>query len=172
LARRYYSPTRAARLAAASLHDIVRLSEPWLSAARESDSFPNEDEATELRKELRKLVAAEYVALTWKPPTFELPNNGWGTCSVFCLPDESVCYGDVYEITASGFSVGSGLRVCKSVAEPFLVFERREAEVGIEQEFYENALSDGDLDAEQHWHIAFLQVTDRRAIDVDINQIC
>jgi len=170
LARRYYAPARAAKLASASLHEILRLSEPWLSAARESDSFPKEDEAPELRKELRKLVAAEYVALVWNPPTFELPQNGWDGCSVFCLPDESVGYGDVYEITASGFSVGSGLRVCKSVAETFLKSERREAEVGIEQEFYENARSDDYPDAEHQWQVAFLEVTDRRAIDVDITE--
>lgn len=82
----------------------------------------------------------------------------------------SVGYGDVYEITASGLSVGAGLRVCKSVAEPFLKSERREAEVGIEQDFNENARSDGYPDAEHQWQVAFLEVTDRRAIDVDITE--
>jgi hypothetical protein len=111
IARRYYSPARAAKLAGAAAPEILRLSEPWLSAARESVFFPDEEEPLELRKELRKLVSAEYVALVWRPPTFELPQDGWGGCTVFCLPDESVGYGDVYEITGAGFSVVAGLRV-------------------------------------------------------------
>jgi hypothetical protein len=79
-----------------------------------------------------------------------------------------VVYGDVYEITASGFSSGAKLRVCKSVAEPFLKSERREAVAGIEQEFYDNARSDGDTDAENQWFVDFVQATDPRAIDVNI----
>jgi hypothetical protein len=90
---------------------------------------------------------------------------------VFPLPDESVIYGDVYEITAAGFSSGSGLRVCKSVAEPFLKSERQEAEIGIEEEFYENAKSDDYPNAEEYWQLAYLEVTDRRAIDVDITEV-
>jgi hypothetical protein len=171
VARRYYSPVRAAKLAAASVEEILLLSEPWLSAARVSVFFPDEEDPLELRKELRKLVSAEYVALVWRPPTFELPQDGWDGCMVFCLPDVSVGYGDVYEITGAGFSVGAGLRVCKSVAEPFLKYERREAEVGIEQEFFENARADDYPDAEEQWQVAFLGVTDRRAIDVDITEV-
>ena len=171
IARRYYLPARAAKLATAATPEILRLSEPWLSAARESVFFPDEEDPQELRKELRKLVSAEYVALVWRPPTFELPQDGWDGCSVFGLPDESVGYGDVYEITGAGFSVGAGLRVCKSVAEPFLKSERREAEIGIEQEFFDNAKQDDYPDAEDQWQVAFLAMADRRAIDVDITEV-
>jgi TPR repeat protein len=166
LARRYYSPTRAAKLATASDEEILRLSEPWLSAV----SAVHESPSSLSSVELRPLVAAEYVALVWRNSDYpEFPPKD-PALLVAPLPDESVGYGDVYEITASGLSVGSGLRVCKSVAEPFLKSERREAEVGIEQEFYENARSDDYPDAEHQWQVAFLEVTDRRAIDVDITE--
>jgi len=163
VARRYYAPTRAAKLTTASDDEILRLSEPWFSAAREELEFWDYD------KELRKLVAAEYIALVWNSCDPEdLRRKPAGL--VAPLPDESVGYGDVYEITAAGYSVGSVLRVCKSVAVPFLKSERREAAVGIEQEFYENARSDDYPDAEHQWQVAFLDVTDGRAIDIDITE--
>jgi hypothetical protein len=158
VARRYYSPARAAKLATASVDEILRLSAPWLSAARESFFFP--EEPSEVRKELRTLIAAEYIALV------SSNESEWG-CSVSPLPDESA-YGDVYELTASGASVGASLTVCKTVAEPFLKSERREAEVGIEKEFFENARDSGD---DAPWQVRFLKVTDPRTIDVEIGEV-
>jgi len=160
IARRYYAPARVSRLANASAEEILRLSDAWISPGREFIEDCS-------RKELRQLVAAEYVALVWDyDSSLDFPPDG--SARVFPLPDVSVVYGDVYEITAGGISIGAKLRVCKSVAEPFLRSERREAIAGIEREFYANARSDDYPDAENQWFVDFVQLTDSRAIDVNI----
>jgi len=162
IARRYYAPVRAARLANASAAEILRLSDAWIGPAHEFI-----EESSDMRKQIRQLVAAEYIALVWNyDSSIEFPPKGFAW--VHPLPDTSVIYGDVYEITASGFSTGAKLRVCKSVAEPFLKSERREAMAGIEREFYANARSDDYPDAENQWFVDFVQATDMRAIDVNI----
>ena len=155
-ARRYYAPARAAKLATASSDEILRLSEPWLSAAREFL-----ESSTYL--ELRQLVEAEYVALVWRPNYSLFPPKGPASL-VAPLPDESVVYGDVFEITVGG----AILRVCKSVAEPFLKSERREAISGIELEFFQNARHSGF--EEDEWRVGSFDVADPRAIDMDINE--
>jgi hypothetical protein len=157
-ARRYYTPTRSAKLATASDDEILRLSEPWFSAAREQLERWGYD------KELRKLVAAEYVALVWDSYDPEdLRKEPAGL--VAPLPDESAYYGDVFEITQR---FGLILRVCKSVAEPFFKRERREAAAGIEQEFFDNARQSGYEGDE--WRVDSSGVNDPRAVDVEINE--
>ena len=164
MARRYYAPTRSAKLADASPDEIMHLSEAWLPAFRdyvECDGIEGKD----LRKQLRQLVAAEYVAVSWLlPDPFGRPRQEVTTVSA--LPDVSVIYGDVYEITASGFSRGAYLRVCKSVAEPFGESERFETMAGIENDFFANAASDGE--PEGKWHINFLHSEDPRVIEADV----
>jgi hypothetical protein len=118
---------------------------------------------SEIRNELSQLVAAEYVAVSYpynnSNPMGEAP-------TVHPLPNETVPYGDVYEITASGYSSGGNLRVFKSIAEPFSEAERREAMVGIEREFYECARADGESDNE--WQVDFIEPTDPCVIEADI----
>ena len=158
MARRYYAPARAARLSIASDEEILRLSEPWLSAAREELEFGDSVQ------ELRKLVAAEYVALVWNSDGLDGPPMEPAKL-VAPLPDESVYYGDVFEITAGP---GVVLRVCKSVAEPFLKSERREATAAIEQEFLENARQSGFED--DYWRLDSSGINDPRAVDMEINE--
>ena len=164
VAHRYYTPTRAAILSTASDEEILRLSEPWFSAAREElDSCGS--------LELRQLVAAEYVALVWNDfyvwsHEFHYDRIPKGGASLVApLPDESVYYGDVFEITQN---TGLLLRVCKSVAEPFLKYERRQATAGIVQEFFQNARQSGFEDDE--WRVDGSGVNDPRAIDVEIDE--
>jgi hypothetical protein len=157
VARRYYAPGRAAKFATASDDEILRLSEPWFNAAREClESWDY--------LELRQLVAAEYVALVWDYDGSEGPPDEPAGL-VAPLPDESVYYGDVFEITARPSVI---LRVCKSVSEPFLKYERREATAGIEQEFFQNARQSGYENDE--WRVDGSGVNDPRAIDVEINE--
>ena len=149
-------------LASAPGDEVVRLTSIWFEPF-----FDYVDEwltkPTEIRKELCQLVAAEYVAVT-------LSNNKsspLGDLSlVHPLPNETVPYGDVYEITASGLSVGANLRICKSVAEPFSEAERREAMIGIEREFHENARADGE--DENVWEINFSEPTDPCVIEAEV----
>ena len=69
------------------------------------------------------------------------------------LPNEKV-YGDVYEITASGYSSGANLKICKSIAEPFSEAERREAMVGIERDFFQSARAEGE--GRNEWRIDWM----------------
>jgi hypothetical protein len=164
MAGRYYAPARAAKLSKASIDEVLHLSDAWLAAFRDYADH-NCLEGRQLRKELRQLVAAEYVAVSWlSPDPFGRPRQEVTTVSA--LPDVSVLYGDVYEITASGFSRGAYLRVCKSVAEPFGESERLETMAGIENDFFANAASDGE--PEGKWHINFLHSEDPRVIEADV----
>src|ERR1035441_7143670 len=127
-ARKYYEPARVFKLASTPADEVVRLASPWLEAFCEyADEWLMKP--SEIRNELSQLVAAEYVAVSYpynnSNPMGEAP-------TVHPLPNETVPYGDVYEITASGYSSGGNLRVFKSIAEPFSEAERREAMVGIE----------------------------------------
>jgi hypothetical protein len=164
MARRYYAPSRAAKLANASVHEILHLSDAWLSAFRDYAAREGLEGKT-LREEVRQLVAAEYVAVS-----SDLPDP-YGcireeSTTVNALPTEGVLYDDVYEITASGVSSGARLRICKSVAQPFGESERSETIVGIENDFFANAASDGE--PEGAWQINFLDSEDPRVIEADI----
>ena len=164
MARCYYAPPRAVKLANASADEILHLSDAWLSAFRdyvECDGL----EGKALREDLRQLVAAEYVAVS-----SDLPDS-YGfirqeSTTVNALPTEGVLYDDVYEITASGVSSGARLWICKSVAEPFDRSERCETMVGIENDFFANAVSDGE--PKGAWEINFRDSGDPRLIEADI----
>lgn len=163
VARRYYAPNRVAKLVTASDDEIMQLSEPWFGAAGE--------ELESQGNLLSQLVAAEYVALVWSDfyvwsHEYHYDRIPKGAASLVApLPDESVYYGDVFEITQN---TGLLLRVCKSVAEPFLKYERREAAAGIEHSFFWNARQSGFNDDE--WRLDSSGVNDPRAIDVEINE--
>ena len=164
-ARQYYAPARALKLASAPADEIVRLASTWLDAFSDhADEWMTKP--IEIRGELRQLVAAEYVAVSSSNDNSSPLGN---TASVSPLPNETVPYGDVYEITASGCSTGANLRICKSVAEPFSKAERREAMVGIEREFHENARAGGE--DENVWEIDFSEPTDPCVIDMDVVMI-
>lgn len=166
VARAYYSPKRVADLSAASPQQILRRSRTWIGTFQAESRFWGSGRR-DLRKGLRKLVRAEYVALIWRP-------GGVGPVSgdialAFPLPDSSVAYGDIYEITAGGASDGASLRLCKSTSEPFSAFERKQAEVGIWRDFLESAEYDGDECPESVWRIKFLDSGDTKAIDAIIS---
>ncbi len=163
LARSYYAPVRSTTLANASHDEILRLSAAWFNEFRDHVKY-DLVKGKELHNELRRLLAAEYVAVA-RPSSAPSDRSCQEATSVSPLPDQSVVYGDVYEITASGFSSGAYLRVCKSVAEPFSESERTEAMVGLKREFFENADSSEDGDA---WRIKFRRSKDPRVIEADI----
>jgi len=165
LARQYYAPARALKLASVPVDEVVRLTSAWFDAFCDyADEWLTKP--SEIRNELCQLVAAEYVATS-------LPEGNSGSqgdvATVHPLPNEAVPYGDVYEISASGLSSGANLRICKSVAEPFSEAERREAMVGIEREFHENARADGE--DENVWEIDFSEPIEPCVIDADVVMI-
>ncbi len=164
LARRYYAPGRVSKRANALDDEILNLLDAWLGAFRNHVDY-DLVEGRELRKELRQLVAAEYVAVAWNSPDpFDRPLQE--VTAVSPLPDEPVAYGDVYEITASGYSCGAFLRICKSVAEPFRESERFETMAGIKREFFDNARADGE--PKGAWKLNFLESEDPRLIEVNV----
>jgi hypothetical protein len=169
LARAYYAPVRAGKLAIASDDEILRLSNAWLRAFRDhveyDSAWTGKVEGKERRDHLRQLIAAEYVAVSWlSPDPFDRPCEE--VTNISPLPDETVGYGDIYEITASGYSCGAYLRVCKSVAEPFHGSERSGAMAGIKREFCENAADAGEEDGA--WRIKFRKSKEPCLIEADI----
>ena len=148
-ARQYYAPARAAKFASIPADEVLRLTSIWLDAYYEYiDGWPVTPR--EIRDELCQLVAVEYVGISLSKNT----SSPLGDLPMVCpLPNEKVC-GDVYEITASGLSIGANLRICKSVAEPFTEAERREAMVGIERDFFVSVRNDEE--DEDEWRIDFL----------------
>lgn len=164
-ARRYYAPHRVRRLALASSADVLRLCRPWLEAFCAHALHWNL-RGRELHKEVRKLLGAEYVAVTeLVPDPFDRSPEEVG--GVYPLPDETVAYGNIYEITASGFSEGSYLRLCKSVATPFGKTERKHTMSGMTRDFLDNATDDGE--EEDAWVITFRKSKDSRVIEMDVS---
>ncbi len=102
--RRYYSLKRAVKFSSSSPEEIMQYSEAWLDIFRDYAVFYSMD-PDELRKELKQLVAAEYVAAT-RSPKFNHPLAcpGQEVPGVSPLPNTSVLYGDIYEITAGCMS--------------------------------------------------------------------
>jgi hypothetical protein len=165
MAQRYYAPDRVRRLAQASSVDVLRLCAPWLGPFCEY-ALSWYLTGRELRKEIKKLVRAEYVAVSeLSPDPFGRPPDELR--SVHPLPDESVLYGDIYEITASGFSEGSYLRLYKSVAKPFGKTERKQTIGGLVRDFLENAKDSGE--EEDAWVITFREPADSRVIEMDVS---
>jgi hypothetical protein len=113
---------------------------------------------------VRSLVRAEYVVVFKSNST----RPGEGAALVCPYPDESVVYGDLYELAASGFSTGGSLRIFKSTAEPFSASERRSAEAGMRRNFYEGADEDG-VSAEA-WNFELQALRDARSIDVLVGE--
>ena len=154
-------PLPCNQVADASIDEVLGLSDAWFGAFQ---NYINDNglEGRQLRDELRQLVAAEYVAVSRMLP------NACGSSGHFVapLPNETVEYGNIYEITTSGYSRGAYLAVCKSVAEPFLKAERSHVMAGIESEFFENAAADGE--PEEEWQINFRETKDPRIIEADI----
>ena len=153
-------------LAKASLGEILRMSEPWFGAFRDDVEYWCHA-GRELRKQIRKVVGCEYVALSWlSPAPFRHPRDELPIVSP--IPND-VLYDDVYEITASGCSYGAYLSICKSIAEPFTQSERAEAIICIEREFFANAASDGH--SEGTWQINPRVSEDPRVIEFYVEPV-
>jgi len=173
LARRYYTPARAAKFKVCSTSEIIELCWAWFNPfqlfARRSRNH-----LAEIGDQLDVLVGSEYVAMTWglleDPPSYDsgtlsidirFPEDIVGFCSsdppqVFPLPDSASNFGDAFETIVYSYS-GQRLRVCKSVSEPFLPVERDEAMDEIERLFLENADEEGD--DPRSWRVNFRRLT-------------
>lgn len=151
IARRYYAPARAKQFANASIGEIVKLCWAWFIPFQ-IYAHNSEGELRELGEQLRPLVAAEYVAMTWGLFDVRGEDWNWDPSEPFSI-DELSCYAspefcplhsecDAYEIIAVGGS-GNYLRICKSVPEPFHKAERIRAMDKIEGQFLSNAAAEG-----------------------------
>jgi len=174
MARRYYTPARATKFANSSIEEVVTLCWAWfipfqMYAHRSGSSL------RELGDQLGQLVAAEYVAMTWG--LFDaLPEYDWDPSSPefveasshYDCPDLYYLHpeGEVYESIVMQES-GHYLRICKSVAEPFLKAERDLAMAEIEFQFFANA--EGEGDDPRCWRVDFRYPEHSRAlIEADI----
>jgi hypothetical protein len=137
-------------------------------------AYNSGEDLSEIGDHLDVLVESEYVAMTWGlfenstgfavhtqelDAAFpELAEEFFSSDSpdVYPLPDLSTVYGDVFEGIVYSYS-GERLRVCKSIAEPFLEAERLDAMDEIEQRFLQNASEEGD--DPRSWRVKFRQLT-------------
>ena len=72
-------------------------------------------------------------------------------------PNEEVVYGDLYEMSAAGVSVGATIYLCKATGEPFAPRDMRATVLGMRKEFYENAADAGD---EESWNFNWIEARD------------
>jgi hypothetical protein len=174
LARRYYTPARAAKFAGASTNEIVTLCWAWFNPFQ-LFALRSGNDLDEIGDHLNALVGNEYVAMTWGllnnvpsyvSSTMDIDLNfpemieefyGYDPPQVFPFPDADN-YGDVFEAIVYSYC-GEHLRVCKSVSEPFLLGERGEAMNEIEELFLQNADEEGD--DPRSWRVSFRRLTSR-----------
>ncbi len=160
IARRYYSPERAARFAIASKSEIIGLCWPWFDPFQVF-VYGNDTDMDEIANQVKELVASPYVAMTWDlvvdnaiyclgcspdPSSAMEFAESLEYCDppyVYPLPHLTTVCGDVYEAIVYSYC-GQRLRVCKSVADPFLPNERVHAMDRIESDFLQNAIEEGD----------------------------
>lgn len=165
-ARRYYNPARATKFANSSTGEIVELCWGWWFPFQVF-AYNSGDELVEIGDQLEELVGSEYVAMTWglldTRPGYEESTEDvedFYYCDsphgVYPLPNLSTRYGDVYEAIVYSY-VGERLRVCKSVADPFLEAERIDAMDEIERSFLRNACEEGD--DPRTWRVNFRRLT-------------
>jgi hypothetical protein len=172
IARRYYCLARATKFANSSTSEIVELCWAWFNPFQVF-AYKSGNDLLEIGDQLEVLVGSEYVAMTWG--LFEnWPGYAESTASfdsapqsieefyschsphVYPLPDLTTVYGDVYEAIVYSYR-GERLRVCKSIAEPFLEAERVGAMDEIEQSFLHNASEEGD--DPRTWRVHFRCLT-------------
>ena len=173
IARRYYNPARATKFANCSVGEIVELCWPWFNPFQVF-AHDSANDLSELGDQLEVLVGSEYVAMTWglfdtRPgytesvadldPSYPADVEEFYGCDapdVYPLPDLITEYGDVFEGIVYSYE-GKRLRVCKSIAEPFLAAERLAAMDEIEQRFLQNASEEGD--DPRTWMVNFRRLT-------------
>ena len=184
MARRYYSPARATKFAQASNNEIVDLCWAWFipfqtSAYRSLIGGPDLASfiCVSVREQLEQLVAAEYVAMRWGVfdayrPDYdldweEIENVDCYACAdLYPLPDLTTELGDVYETIVLS-ETGQYLRVCKSAATPFSEAERAQAMGVIAQQFFLDAVEEGD--DPRTWRVDFRCAEHSRSwIEADI----
>jgi hypothetical protein len=159
-ARRYYTPVRATQFANSSNGEIAELCWAWFNPFQVF-AHDSKNGLSEIGDQLEELVRSEYVAMTWglfdnSPGYTEsaacldaaLPEfvEEFYYChppQVYPLPNLTTKYGDVYEAIVYSYR-GERLRVCKSIAEPFLEAERLDAMDEIERGFRQDASEEGD----------------------------
>jgi len=172
-ARRYYTPARATRFANSSIDEIVELCWAWFNPFQVF-AYDSGNDLTEIGDQMEELVRSEYVAMTWglfeNLPCYTESTAHFDTAfpedveefyrchspHVYPLPDLTTKYGDVYEAIVYSYR-GERLRVCKSIAEPFLEAERVDAMDEIEQGFLQNASEEGD--DPRTWRVNFRRLT-------------
>ena len=165
-ARRYYNPARATKFANSSTAEIVELCWGWWFPFQVF-AYNSGDELVEIGDQLEELVSSEYVAMTWglfdTRPGYEESTEeveDFYYCDsphgVYPLPNLTTRYGDVYEAIVYSY-MGERLRVCKSIADPFLEAERIDAMDEIERSFLRNACEEGD--DPRTWRVNFRRLT-------------
>ena len=165
-ARRYYNPARATKFANSSTAEIVELCWGWWFPFQVF-AYNSGDELVEIGDQLEELVGSEYVAMTWglfdTRPGYEESTEeveDFYYCDsphgVYPLPNLTTEYGDVYEAIVYSY-MGERLRVCKSIADPFLEAERIDAMDEIERSFLRNACEEGD--DPRTWRVNFRRLT-------------
>jgi hypothetical protein len=161
MARRYYSPARVTKFAHASTNEILDLCWAWFIPFQVSSyrseiggSYLPSFICVSVREQLEQLVAAEYVAMRWQVfdayrPYYDLEWEAiedvdcYACADLYPLPDLTTELGDVYETIVLS-ETGQYLRVCKSVATPFSEAERTEAMGVIAQQFFQDAIEEGE----------------------------
>ncbi len=168
IAAAYYGPKRIREFAGKSVAAHLSKISPWLGHAIDGffdtlyeDEAPSKKELAEWEHGIAELAQATYVAVV-------LDHLAQQTC-VSPWPDESVPYGDLYEITASGYSTGSELCLYKASGHPFEDWERKATYLGMRENFYDNAAGDG-VDVEW-WRFEQQDDHDEFAIVVDVYEV-
>lgn len=172
-ARRYYTPARANKFVNSSIEEIVELCWAWFSPFQVFAHHGGND-LFEIGDQLEELVGSEYVAMTWglfdNSPGYEESTAYFDPAfpeyveefytfhppHVYPLPDLTTQSGDVFEAIVYSYR-GERLRVCKSIAAPFLEAERVDAMDEIEQRFLHNASEEGD--DPRTWSVKFRRLT-------------
>ena len=159
LARDFYSKAHLAKLVALTRAQVVDRLTPWLESAIDAALEWESDEPAKQRRFLTRLVRSQHVV--------RVEHHDGGSPIVDGHPNEEALYGDLYELSASGASVGGIIYLYKATGEPFAPVDRRITVNGMRREFYVNAASDGDAES---WDFTWLaDYDDNRMIVVSVD---
>jgi hypothetical protein len=168
MAREFYSATHLTALVELTRDEVLDRLSVWLEAAIDSafedcsaGDNPTQEERREQEQFIGRLARSQYVVKV------ESAGRTGGTL-VDGHPDEEVAYSDLYEMSASGFSVGGTIFLCKTTGEPFSRRDSRTTFLGMQKEFRENARDDGE---DEEWMFERLEDSDdHRVIQVMVAQ--
>lgn len=162
LAREFYSEAHLAKLVALSKKDVVDRMSPWIESAIDSTLEWGSDGLREHEHFLGRMAKSQYVVRVEH-------HGGYGMTIVDGQPNEEVAYGDLYEMSAAGFSVGGTIYLCKATGEPFTPRDMRATFLGMKDEFYANADDAGD--DEDGWNFEWIEVQDNdRVLVVSVDE--